>query len=243
MMGMAARGVVTPMPDFAVFADTQAEPDSVYEWLDWLEKQLPYPVVRVTYGDLAEDALQIKLSGRSGRLYMKALIPLFTLGEDGKKGILHRKCTRDYKVAIIQREIAKRTGKQPTSQWLGISIDEAQRMRDSQIPFITNRYPLIDMNLSRQDCIKWMKEFGYPEPPRSACVFCPYHSDKEWLRLKNEEPHEFQKALDWEKRRRMLKTDVCKSLAEAVVKRGGKPSRQVTLAVDDPTPLLELEQP
>lgn len=50
-------------------------------------------------------------------------------------------------------------------------------------------------------------------------------------------------SLDWEKRRRMLKTDVCKSLAEAVVKRGGKPSRQVTLAVDDPTPLLELEQP
>jgi hypothetical protein len=38
---MAARGEVTPMPDFAVFADTQAEPTNVYKWLDWLETQLP----------------------------------------------------------------------------------------------------------------------------------------------------------------------------------------------------------
>ena len=41
---MAAMGEVKPMPDFAVFADTQAEPKSVYDWLDWLEKQLPFPV-------------------------------------------------------------------------------------------------------------------------------------------------------------------------------------------------------
>ncbi len=40
---MAANNEITPMPDAAIFADTQAEPSSVYEWLDWLEKQLPFP--------------------------------------------------------------------------------------------------------------------------------------------------------------------------------------------------------
>ena len=35
---MAAAGEVTPMPDAAIFADTQAEPAGVYRWLDWLEK-------------------------------------------------------------------------------------------------------------------------------------------------------------------------------------------------------------
>lgn len=32
---MAAHGEITPMPDAAIFADTQAEPKAVYEWLDW----------------------------------------------------------------------------------------------------------------------------------------------------------------------------------------------------------------
>jgi hypothetical protein len=33
---MAAHGEITPMPVAAIFADTQAEPASVYRWLDWL---------------------------------------------------------------------------------------------------------------------------------------------------------------------------------------------------------------
>ena len=33
---MAAAGEISPMPRAAIFADTQAEPDSVYRWLDWL---------------------------------------------------------------------------------------------------------------------------------------------------------------------------------------------------------------
>ena len=49
---MAAKGEVGPMPMAAIFSDTQAEPKEVYDWLDWLEKQLPYPVYRVTAGNL-----------------------------------------------------------------------------------------------------------------------------------------------------------------------------------------------
>ena len=29
-----------------------------------------------------------------------------------------------------------------------------------------------------------MKKNNYPEPPRSACTFCPYHSSEEWLKVK-----------------------------------------------------------
>ncbi len=34
---MAAHGEIEPMPDAAIFADTQNEPQRVYEWLDWLD--------------------------------------------------------------------------------------------------------------------------------------------------------------------------------------------------------------
>tara|TARA_R110001606_G_scaffold340650_1_gene488896 strand:- start:353 stop:583 length:231 start_codon:yes stop_codon:yes gene_type:complete len=43
---MIEKGLV-PMIDAAIFADTGAEPKKVYEWLNWLEKQVSFPVLRV----------------------------------------------------------------------------------------------------------------------------------------------------------------------------------------------------
>jgi hypothetical protein len=51
--------------------------------------------------------------------------------------------------------------------------------------------------MTRQHCLDWMASHGYPQPPRSACVFCPYHDDKEWLRMA---PAEFADAVAYEKR-------------------------------------------
>ena len=51
---MAACGEISPMPDGAIFADTQSEPAAVYTYLDWLERQLPFPVYRVTAGSLKD---------------------------------------------------------------------------------------------------------------------------------------------------------------------------------------------
>lgn len=85
-------------------------------------------------------------------------------------------------------------------QWIGISTDEVSRMKDSRVPYIRNEFPLIELSMSRQNCKEWMKAKGYPEPPRSACTGCPFHSDEEWLRLKNESPDDFASAVDWERR-------------------------------------------
>lgn len=80
-------------------------------------------------------------------------------------------------------------------QWIGISTDEAHRMKPSRHPWAIHRWPLIERGMNRNDCIVWMERRGYPEPPRSACKYCPYHDDAEWLRLKTEEPEEFAEAV------------------------------------------------
>jgi hypothetical protein len=54
---MAARGEIGPMPVCAIFADTRAEPKGVYAHLDWLERQLPFPVHRVSAGNLRDEIL------------------------------------------------------------------------------------------------------------------------------------------------------------------------------------------
>lgn len=83
--------------------------------------------------------------------------------------------------------------------WIGISLDEATRMKPSREPWISHRWPLIEKGISRADCLRWMEEHGYPKPPRSACIYCPFHNNNEWRRLKNEEPRDFARAARFEK--------------------------------------------
>jgi hypothetical protein len=203
---MAAKGLVTPMPDFAVFADTQAEPTNVYKWLDWLETQLPFPVIRVTNGNLTEESLRVRLSGKSGANYLRRLIPVFGIMPNGNKtAAIGRKCTADFKVQPIIKHIREACGitrgqKELTvTQWIGISYDEMQRARLPSHAWTQHRWPLIEMKMRREHCIKWMLDNGYPEPPRSACYYCPFHSNQEWQRLKTEDPEHFAKAVEFDK--------------------------------------------
>lgn len=200
MVLMAALGKLTPMPLAAIFADTGDEPKSVYVWLDWLEKQLPFPVYRVRHTSglsLSAASLNVRRS-EGGKDYTKHSPPAFIVDATGKTGMLMRQCTQDFKLDVIRREIQRIRNKRPVVQWIGISLDEAHRMKPSRQAYITNIWPLVDSRLTRRQCLAWVQANGFPNPPRSACTFCPYHSDEEWQRLKTEEPEAFQSAIEYE---------------------------------------------
>lgn len=204
---MAAKGEITPMPVAAIFADTQAEPRSVYRWLGWLSSKLTpfFPVIVVSKGNLTSVALEVRTHRDGSGKWTKSLIPCYTLDADGTKGHMQRACTYDFKLMELlkaQRRIGGIKRGQKTVgviSWIGISLDESHRMKPSREPWAENRWPLIDLRMNRADCLRWMQKNGYPKPPRSACVYCPYHSDHEWLRLKKEEPEEFQRAIQFER--------------------------------------------
>lgn len=187
---MAAAGEISPMPDCAIFADTGAEPQGTYAHLRDLIPKLPFPVITVSVGNLREAVLEAARGGN--KRGSRARPPFFTVNQDGSKGMLLRQCTQDYKIVPIEREIRRQLGlkfrqhwpKEPVvEQWLGISTDEASRMKPSRIRAIIARWPLIEKNMSRADCLGWMTANGHPLPPKSACTFCPYHSADEWKRL------------------------------------------------------------
>jgi len=195
---MAAKGEIKPMPDCAIFADTGWEPKRVYEWLDWLEGQLPFPVHRVSKGNIRDD---LAASLGSKRF---ASIPFFTESKNGG-GLMRRQCTNEYKVQpIIQktRELLglkhrqRAKGKVAVNMWIGISLDEIIRMKDNRETWITNRWPLIEQNMNRNDCLKWMEKNGYPRPEKSSCVGCPYHDDKTWREMKLNRPDEWVDAVE-----------------------------------------------
>ena len=181
---MAARGELTPLPSAAVFADTQWEPAGVYAHLDWLEQQLPFPVYRVTQGDLRADALS---AGRS------ASMPFHVLNPDGTKGFARRQCTSEYKLRPLRQKMRELAGlaKGQRSKgiavisWIGISTDEAIRMKPSFDKWCENRWPLIEKRMSRGDCLAWFNRH-YPGRTlaKSSCIGCPYHSNEHWRALK-----------------------------------------------------------
>lgn len=192
---MAVAGELAPMPACAIFADTQAEPRAVYEHLDMLECLLPFPVYRVTAGSLRDEIL----GAMRGECRMDARPPFFTAGG----GMLRRQCTQDFKVRPISSKIRELAGIKRGSpgprevvveQWLGISLDEAVRMRDSPFRWLAFRYPLVDRRLTRQDCARWLSARGFRVPPKSACTFCPYHDTAVWRDMKANDPESFADA-------------------------------------------------
>ena len=189
---MAAHGEIGPMPDCAVFADTGWEPRAVHEHLAWLRSPnvLPFPVHIVTGGNIREGLVR----GARGERW--ASIPAFTRSASGKVGMIRRQCTGEYKIVPIRRKVRelagltrKRSPGHPiVEQWIGISFDEAIRMKPSLEAWQVNRFPLIEKGMTRRDCLRWLEKHGYPMPPKSACIGCPYHSDAHWRQMRAEDP-------------------------------------------------------
>jgi hypothetical protein len=188
---MAAHGEITPVPDCAIFADTQAEPNAVYEHLRWLMSPnvLPFPVHIVTAGSLRDEIM----NGRTGH----GRPPLFIKNPDGSKGILKRQCTEDFKIGPIEKKVRELLGLKKgqhwpktvvVEQWIGISVDEKQRAKLSRRPAIVRRHPLIELGLHRWDCLQWLKRHEIPTVIKSACTFCPFKSPAEWQATRADPP-------------------------------------------------------
>jgi len=192
MLLMACRGELEPMPDVAIFADTGWEPAAVYEHLEWLESESTIPIERVSIGNIREDTIDPERRA--------ATMPYYVRG-DGIDGSMRRQCTSEYKLKPLRRrvrELLAEAGVKQAEMWIGISTDEAHRMRDSAVGYIRNRYPLIVSRMTRANCVAWCERNGYPRPPRSACIGCPYHHDAEWRRMKREGNGEWQQAVEFD---------------------------------------------
>lgn len=117
-----------------------------------------------------------------------------------------RSCTADFKIRVIEKELRRRGASEhtPAIVGIGISLDEIQRAKgwgevDPRAPSQIREYPLLRLEVRRRDALRIIADAGLPEPPRSACFFCPFHSLDEWRRLKREQPDLFTKSVELER--------------------------------------------
>jgi hypothetical protein len=209
MLLMALHGEFSEIPQCAIFADTGSEPREVYEYLAWLELEAMkynFPIIRCKKGNIRDDLLNA-IQGKSIRF---ANPPFYVKTDRGTSSILRRYCTQDYKIDVIIKTIREDLmglrykqrvpRNMRVTQWFGISADEITRVKSSRHSWITNKYPLIEKDMTRDDCLAWLKEKNYPSPPKSSCLFCPYHNDRVWGRIKRESPDEWEQVVELDRK-------------------------------------------
>lgn len=63
-------------------------------------------------------------------------------------------------------------------------------------PWQVNRWPLIELGMTRQDCRDWITRRGFRPAQRSACFYCPNHPASHWTGLKRDQPELFAQAVE-----------------------------------------------
>jgi len=172
LAAMSALGELEPI-DAAIHADTTHDSVLTYafaeKWTSWLE-------------DRGVNVITVKADDTDyiDRKYNHTQIPAF----NNSGGMGKRQCTTDWKIVPVRRMIRQLSGGKPVEQWIGISLDEIQRANRSGVQYVTNRFPLVEKRITRSACVEWLEKNGLEVPPKSACVFCPYHGLNNWRQTK-----------------------------------------------------------
>lgn len=120
------------------------------------------------------------------KLYLKGVtsnwnaIPLWTIDNNGKLGKTPNKhCTIAYKVNQQLKELRLRENikqfrenKHLINFHIGFSVDEISRVKPNPMKYAKNIFPLIDNNLTKEDCINYVnRKLGF-KPVSSVCNIC-----------------------------------------------------------------------
>ena len=239
---MAIKGEIAPI-DYAIFADLGEEPKSVYSHMEWL-KSLGGPIIHVVSAGILGNDLIHGINSTGKRF---ASIPAFTAQNEGEPlGKTRRQCTSEYKILPIERFIRRTLLglakgchiKDKVTQIFGISLDEAgraTRIKMNSKGWSIPEFPLCDKMMTRKDCIKWLNDYKVPHKvPRSACVFCPYKSNNEWLLLRQNDSDGWNRAVQIDNALRAEGTVWNKNFNEKLyLHKSCRPLSEVHLTDDD----------
>ncbi len=185
LMILNAWGEIEPKAELIMWADTGWEKAETYEHLPAYQDFAAEMGMEWVGVQAKEGPLQDYIRNRS------VPIPVHT-----QNGIGHRQCTDKWKIAPIEHELHRRYGNVGLIAQLAMTREEVHRIRDPRVKRNKNRWPLIEKELSRQDCIEIIKLAGLPVPPYSACLGCPMQNDIRWRYEASNHPEDFAQAVE-----------------------------------------------
>lgn len=156
---------------------------------------------RTTGRNLFKSILALKASSRT-RFDMP---PWWTRNRiTGKKGRLKQKCTKWCKIGPMDAAMrlwmhenlgisrtTKRLGEGSVEKWIGFSYDEWHRIKEDKRKYISIRYPLIELKLTKAAISGLYLKWGVPLPARSVCNACFANDVATFKDMHDNRPDEF----------------------------------------------------
>jgi hypothetical protein len=84
-------------------------------------------------------------------------------------------------------------------QAIGISTDELARAKDSDVKYLRNVFPLIDLGWDRARCVEYLSERGFANTVKSSCLGCPFHGNAGWRWIRDHDPDGWAEAVAFDK--------------------------------------------
>jgi len=176
LIGLTKQGIIV---DYIIFSDVGAEKPETYAFIPKFSKWLvshgqpEITIVRYTKEDGEEENLEQELERRKS-------LPPIAFG--------FKSCSEKYKIRPLKRYLKQNdaemflTEEKPI-KYIGFDVGEHRRMKPDPDGLFENKYPLIEWQWNRKQCIKVITDIGLCPPPKSSCFFCPNMKKGEILAL------------------------------------------------------------
>lgn len=188
LVGLEARA---ELPHLVLFSDTGGERPATYKHVEHMAAWCAVrgvPFVTVTNGGRGQGATL-----EENCLTRKEL-PSLAYGFKGCSSKWKRqpmdRYVREWAPAV---ECWKHGGK--VLRLIGIDAGESHRAVLTEDAKHVYSYPLVDWGWGRDECVAAIRDAGLDVPPKSSCFFCPAMRRAEVLRLAEEEPDLFARAI------------------------------------------------
>lgn len=194
LIGMVERGEKC---DLILFADTGGEKPHTYahvlEFSEWLVDRGYPTILTVQRTNKAQEPRNLEADCLEGRMLpsiaygFKACSIKYKRDPQDKYCNNHQPCKDAWAIG----------GKVVKLIWY--DMDEPHRARIPEDEKYTYRYPLIEWNWGREECIEAIARAGVTQPGKSACFFCPSSKKKEIYELRRVYPDLAKRAVAMEK--------------------------------------------
>jgi hypothetical protein len=175
---LIAQGKV-PKPDHIVIADTGRENTSTWDYLEEVARPL-LASVGLTVEVAPRSLSKVDLYAHNGDL----LLPAYTA-----TGKLTAFCSNEWKARVVTRYL-RAQGVEEHISLIGFALDEKKRIKSTE----GREFPLVDLMLTKADCIRIILDAGLPLPPPSSCWMCPNKANEEWRYERDNYPADFERA-------------------------------------------------
>jgi hypothetical protein len=191
LCGFRERGI---RPALILFADTGGELPHTYEHLRVMSDKcqewfgLPIETVFKTYKG--------EFEGLEGECIRRKQLPSLAYG--------YKACSLKYKQEPQRKRIRQwmdANGCKTVTQAVGFDFAEGHRATYVASNDLgkgrtaTNWFPLIAWQWARKECAEAIARHGLPQPGKSSCFFCPAMKLREILRLRDQVPEYYERAI------------------------------------------------